>query len=72
MIRAARAIEPCAQLVAQMQAHSGILATLGNHDVSTDPAHITAVLQAHGISVLRNRSVPLERDGAEALARWTG
>ena len=34
-----------------------------NHDVSTDPAHVTAVLQSHGISVLRNRSVPLERDG---------
>jgi uncharacterized protein len=63
LIRAARAIEPCAQLLAKVQARFGILASLGNHDVSTDPAHITAVLQAHGISVLRNRSVPLERDG---------
>jgi predicted MPP superfamily phosphohydrolase len=62
-VRAASAIEPCAQLVAQMRARFGILATLGNHDVSTDPAHIIAVLQANGISVLRNRSVPLERDG---------
>jgi len=62
-IRAARAIEPCAQLVAQMRAPFGILASLGNHDVATDAAHITDVLQSHGISVLRNRSVPLERDG---------
>jgi predicted MPP superfamily phosphohydrolase len=62
-IRAAKAIEPCAQLVAQIQARFGILASLGNHDASTDPAHITAVLQSHNISVLRNRSLPLERDG---------
>jgi uncharacterized protein len=62
-IQAAKAIEPCAQLVAQMRARFGILATLGNHDVSTDPAHITAVLEFHGISVLTNRSVPFERNG---------
>jgi len=63
-IRAAKAIEPCAQLVAQMWAPLGIHACMGNHDVGTDEAHITDVLQSHGISVLRNRSVPLERDGA--------
>ena len=62
-IRAAKAIEPCAQLVAQMRAPFGILASLGNHDVGTDGAHITEVLRSHGISVLRNRSVPLERNG---------
>jgi predicted MPP superfamily phosphohydrolase len=62
-IRAAKAIEPCAQLVAQMRAPFGILASLGNHDVGTDGAHITEVLQSHGISVLRNRSVALERNG---------
>ncbi len=61
-IRAARTIEPCAQLLSQMRAPFGILAALGNHDLSTDPAHITAVLEAHGMPVLRNRSVPLERD----------
>ncbi len=62
-VRAARAIEPCAQLLAQIRARFGILAALGNHDVSTDPAHISDVLESHGISVLRNRSVPLEREG---------
>ncbi len=62
--RAAKMIEPCAQLVAQMRAPLGIHACMGNHDVGTDEAHVAEVLQSHGISVLRNRSVPLERDGA--------
>jgi predicted MPP superfamily phosphohydrolase len=64
LIKAAKAIEPCAQILAEMQAPFGVLATLGNHDVSTDPAHITAALEAQGVAVLRNRAVPLERNGA--------
>ena len=36
-IHAAKAIEPCAQLLAKMHAPSGILASLGNHDVDGDP-----------------------------------
>jgi uncharacterized protein len=71
-IRAAKAIEPCAQLVAQMRARFGILASLGNHDTSTDPAHITAVLESHGISVLRNRSIPLEHDGGRVWLSGLG
>jgi predicted MPP superfamily phosphohydrolase len=62
-VRAAKAIEACAQLLAQIRARSGILAALGNHDVNIDAAQVTTVLQSHGISVLRNRSVPLEREG---------
>jgi uncharacterized protein len=62
-IHAAKAIEPCAELVAQMRAPFGIFASLGNHDVATDAAYITDVLESHGISVLRNRSIPLERNG---------
>ncbi len=64
-IQAAEMIEPCAQLVAQMRAPLGIHACLGNHDVGTDGTHITRVLQSLGVSVLRNRSVPLERDGKQ-------
>ncbi len=60
---AAKAIEPCAQLLAQLRAPSGLLAVLGNHDVDCDSAHIVEVLQSHHIPVLRNRSVPFERDG---------
>jgi uncharacterized protein len=62
-LQAAKTIEPCARLVALMHARSGILAILGNHDVDADGDHINAVLQSHGIPVLRNQSVPLEREG---------
>jgi uncharacterized protein len=62
-VLAAKAIEPCALLLTQLRAPAGVFAALGNHDVGTDAAHIVDVLQASGIPVLRNRSVPLERDG---------
>lgn len=62
-VRAAKAIEPCVSLLSQLRARSGMLAVLGNHDVGTDAAHIVDVLEASGIPVLRNRSVPIERDG---------
>jgi hypothetical protein len=39
------------------------MAVLGNHDLDTDAAHITAVLQSNAIPVLRNGSVSMERDG---------
>jgi predicted MPP superfamily phosphohydrolase len=60
---AAQVIEPCAQLLSQLRAKSGILAILGNHDLYTDAAYITAVLQSQGIPILRNRSISLERQG---------
>ncbi len=62
-VQAAKVIEPCAQLLAQMHARSGTLAALGNHDVDADAAYIIEALQSHDIPVLRNRSVPLEREG---------
>jgi uncharacterized protein len=71
-IRAASVIEPCAELVAQMRPRLGIHACLGNHDTSTDPAHISAVLESHGISVLRNLSVPLEHDGGRVWLSGLG
>ena len=61
---AAKAIEPCAELLAQLRAQSGVLAILGNHDVSADAPHVTAVLQSYAIPVLCNRSIPLEREGS--------
>lgn len=60
---AAKAIEPCARLLAGISANFGMVAVLGNHDLECDTTHILEVLHSHGISVLRNRSVPLERDG---------
>lgn len=62
--KAALAAEPCARLLHEMQAPYGVWAVLGNHDWGTDPQHVTRALQAEGIRVLANQSMPIERDGA--------
>jgi predicted MPP superfamily phosphohydrolase len=62
--RAAFAAEPCAELLRRMTAPHGSWAVLGNHDINTDPGHVTHALQAVGIPVLANQSVAIERDGA--------
>ncbi len=64
--RAARFIEPCANLLAQVHARRGVLAILGNHDAGSDPHRITEALQAKGITVLRNRAIPFE-EGEQRL-----
>ncbi len=61
--RAAEAIDPCAQLLAQLKAKLGLFACLGNHDAATDPKRIIDVLQGHNIKTLRNSAEPLEKDG---------
>jgi predicted MPP superfamily phosphohydrolase len=61
--QAARAAEPCAALLGQLRSPLGIFAVLGNHDLVSDPGFIVGALQAHGMQVLRNRAVPLERQG---------
>jgi uncharacterized protein len=38
-------------------------AVLGNHDVMINPSAVTEALTAHGITVLRNSYLPLERAG---------
>ena len=80
--RAALAAEPCARLLHQMQAPHGSWAVMGNHDYYTNPAHVTAALQAEGIRVLANESVPIETNsvrfwlagvnGRPGLATWRG
>jgi uncharacterized protein len=60
---ASRTIEPCAQLVAQLHAPLGVFSVLGNHDLDSNAGYIVEVLQSHAVPVLRNQSVPLERDG---------
>ncbi len=60
----AAAAEPCAQLLRQMRAPHGLWAVMGNHDAGTDPSRVTGTLLDNGIHVLRNQSVPVEKDGS--------
>ncbi len=50
--------------LAELRSHYGSYAVLGNHDVWTDAAVVAANLEDAGISVLRDRRVALEHDGA--------
>ena len=52
---------PCAELLSQLHAPFGKFAVLGNHDGASDPSYVVHALQGHGIPVLMNRCVPLER-----------
>jgi predicted MPP superfamily phosphohydrolase len=58
----ARHAEPCAQILQELR---GVptFAILGNHDYWNDANIVAEILESHGIPVLRNRSIPLERDG---------
>lgn len=60
--QAANDAEPCARLLSQLHAPLGVFASLGNHDADSDAPRIIDAFQAHGIAVLRNRSLPLEPD----------
>jgi len=62
--RSAANIEPCSELLAQLHAPAGLLACLGNHDLGTDPVRITRTLHSRGIEMLRNASLPLQREAS--------
>src|SRR5438105_4452059 len=51
---------PCAEVLATMKTVPQI-AILGNHDHWNNANIVEGALQARGITVLRNRSLPLER-----------
>jgi predicted MPP superfamily phosphohydrolase len=55
---------PCAELLRQMKSKFGSFAVMGNHDATANPDRISEILEAYGIKVLRNRSLPLEQHGA--------
>ncbi len=59
--RFAEAAEPCARLLQDLRAPMGRFGVLGNHDGGSDPARVTRALHDHGMPVLTNRAVPLER-----------
>ena len=52
--------EPCADVLAAVTGIP-VLAILGNHDHWNNAAIVEGALQERGITVLRNRSIPLER-----------
>jgi predicted MPP superfamily phosphohydrolase len=59
--QSARNAEPCAEILHNLRAAVGRFAVLGNHDSASNPVRITGALRDHGIPVLSNRSVPIER-----------
>lgn len=61
---AAKVIEPCADLLSQLQSRILRVSTLGNHDVASDVHKIIDTLDSHGLPVLRNRSTPVEQGGS--------
>ena len=62
--KAAEDAVPCAELLAPLKPRLGIYAVLGNHDTFTSPEVVSEALGTHGIRVLQNEALPLERDGA--------
>ena len=60
----ARHSREVAAALAELRSRYGSYAVLGNHDIWTDAAVIAANLEDAGISVLRDRRVALEHDGA--------
>jgi uncharacterized protein len=61
--QAAKVAEPCAKLLSQLRSRLGSVAVLGNHEAQSDPDFVTEALRSYGISVLRNRSWAVEKDG---------
>ena len=61
---AANAVFPCAAVLSGIKAPMGSFAILGNHDAYSNPALVATGLRSHGIPLLKNSCVPIERDGA--------
>ncbi len=62
----ARHAEPCAEVLQQMAGTlpgTRVVSILGNHDHWNGPDIVADALDSHGLKVLRNQSMPLERDG---------
>lgn len=62
-IDGARHAEPCADELVKWK-DVRMVAILGNHDHWNDADIVTGALRDRGIPVLRNESIPIERDGA--------
>jgi predicted MPP superfamily phosphohydrolase len=64
----ARHANPCAALLQKLESPLRY-AVMGNHDAEVGANVVTDALTTHGITVLRNKYVPLERDGKRL---WIG
>jgi uncharacterized protein len=60
---AANAVFPCAAVLSGIKARMGSFAILGNHDAYSNPALVESGLRSHGIPLLKNSRVPIERGG---------
>jgi hypothetical protein len=54
----------CAALLGRMHSRLGSFAIMGNHDVKFGAGTVIEFLRANGIKVLRNSSLPLEKNGS--------
>jgi predicted MPP superfamily phosphohydrolase len=68
----ARDVEPFAAAFRGLSAPLGVFAIPGNHDVYAGWPAVHQGLEAMGMTVLVNRAVPLERDGARFWVAGTG
>jgi predicted MPP superfamily phosphohydrolase len=55
---------PCAEILSRLEARAGRFAILGNHDADSNPEMVRDAIQSHGIPVLKNQSVAIERGPA--------
>jgi len=62
--RSAEHVEPCTELLSGIKSRLGSYAILGNHDTGSIEPVVKEALQHRGIPLLKNQSVPIERDGA--------
>ena len=68
----ARDVEPFAAAFGELSAPLGVFAIPGNHDVYAGWPEVHRGLEAMGMTVLVNRAVPLERNGARFWVAGTG
>jgi predicted MPP superfamily phosphohydrolase len=58
---AAQQAVPCAEVLRDLRARSGVFAALGNHDEFADARIVSRTLSQAGFQVFNNTAVPLER-----------
>ncbi|MBM7117897.1 metallophosphoesterase [Archangium primigenium] len=57
-------VEAVARALGGLRAKDGVFACMGNHDYFTEPEHLVRELERHGLQVLRNQGVVVERGDA--------